>query len=48
MKPQMFTCLGEIISNIEPPAVLLILSSALIGLYLRFYNFSFALLKLLQ
>ena len=48
MKPQMYTCLYEMILDPRPPASLLVLSSGLIGIYLRFYPFSFALLRLMQ
>jgi hypothetical protein len=48
MKPQIFTCLSEIILGGKPPTVLLELSSGLIGIYLRFFHFSFAVLRLMQ
>ena len=48
MRPQIFTWLSEIILEDKAPAALLALSSGLIGIYLRFYQFSFAVLRLMQ
>jgi len=48
MRPQIFTWLSDIILEDKAPAALLALSSGLIGIYLRFYQFSFAVLRLMQ
>ena len=48
MRPQIFTCLFEIILEGKLPAAAFALSSGLIGIYLRFYQFSFAILRLMQ
>jgi hypothetical protein len=48
MRPQIFVFLSEIILDGKPPATLLALSSGLIGIYLRFYQFTFAVMRLMQ
>jgi hypothetical protein len=46
--PQIFTMLTNPISQWTPSPTFLSLSSAMIGVYLRFYQFSFALLRAMQ
>jgi len=48
MKPQVLTMVRELDSLGKAQRSLLALSSAMIGVYLRFYQFSFALARLLQ
>ena len=48
VKPQVLTMLSELILAGKPPASLLALSSVMIAVYLRFYQFSFTLVRLLQ
>ena len=48
IKPRILTMFTELILNGKPPTSLLAVSSALIAIYLRFYQFSFALARLLQ
>lgn len=49
MKPQVFVWLSAIIAeDAKAPATLLALWSGLIGIYLRFYQFAMAVLRLVQ
>ncbi len=48
MKPQISTRLSEIILDDRAPAILFSMSSGFISIYLRFYQFSFAVLRLMQ
>ena len=48
MKPQKHTMFTEFILTGKPPARLFAVSSALIAIYLRFYQFSFVLVRLFQ